>query len=470
MYLQRKRGTLTTFIKNQEPFGHLNMMSLRAVLKSILGQWRELNLLADSPMFVGDERDALALLHEAARSGLLTVDNGSLHLTEKGKAIALAKAGRRLPKKDGLKILQTVVTAAYEFNKDRKSPIEINRIWLFGSMLDSRVKDVGDVDLVIEISFRSWATADNFSIFNYIHEIYPGLVTTAPWESYMIETHFINRKLFGRRRHPRVSLTDVDELIKLHCPCALAFEKGKMIDGLGEILPHHPRSTGRHLTIDVPISMVTLEAIEKLEPTSADILDATVRTHVSSEIIIATDRSVIDALDYPLIKLCSDFDARYNFGMLFGTPKYGDYGRETRRPFMMVVSRQITETAAELVLSVTIKIMIHPGIPNIRVDQDSLMLAGHFLELLIGADLIRMRFRADSLGLTFKLELIEESPVACRNDLSPWLEMVRTRAGGPVKLRSQWEAEQRRNRNDGQGLVPYNHPWTDFKTSYRQEP
>jgi hypothetical protein len=196
---------MTVYLKTSAPFGHSDIKNLRLLLKSYGEGWLTLQNLVDTPLFGGDEKDVLAILHEAMEAGLVDIDadKGRMDLTDAGLAVAVSKAGRRFSKTEGMEILDSIRSKVIALNADAKSPLTVKEIWLFGSMLDDDVTDVGDVDIVVETETKNDQDGNPIDLFSHIHREFPGLVTTAFWESYMIGTHFLKKMIFGARRRRR---------------------------------------------------------------------------------------------------------------------------------------------------------------------------------------------------------------------------------------------------------------------------
>lgn len=381
-----QEGFMTTFIKNKDAFAHSTMGDLRLILRSYLDQWWSLEHLAMTPKFGGDERDVLAIMHEAAEAGLLELDGDGFHafkVTNGGKAIAMSRAGRPLERSEAMKLVEKVRVSATAFNEDKASPITIRGIWLFGSLVQGAA-EVGDVDIAFDIAKAEWVP-EEFDEFHYIHTTYPGLVSTAPWEFYNVTGHFLIKKLFGHKRPTRISITDIDRLKNMHCKCAVIFSSDRDLSGEEfEVLDHHPQSYGRSPTLAAPLSMPEIPKVRGIRPTSAQILATTTRHDLESfHLIVSPDDRRI--ADFPLLGNGHGFDGTDRFGIVFGEKACG-YQKETRRPYGIIVERHAKQTAETISLKSQITIC---GNSDAKLNTNDFGQSGRVLDILHGADLLR---------------------------------------------------------------------------------
>jgi hypothetical protein len=434
------------------------MKNLRLILKSWISQFTSLKNLVDTPLFEGDEKDVLAILHEAKEAGLFTQsDGGRLFLTEEGTAVATSKAGRRFSKKEAYEILDKIKESVISLNKDPKSPIVIEKIWLFGSLLNEAVADVGDIDIAFETKYRDWAGPE-LEMFDYIHQTYPGLVTTPFWRSFGIDSDFIVKKVFGRRRPTRVSLADIATLLRLCCPCAVYFQEGAPHQKLGPILPHHPKAKTVHAglverrTVSVPVSAGTLL------PTSADILASLMPfDYEPVRPIIVTDPQPQDFKKFPLLHELAKLEDQPDFAICFDNSSLR--GPSQPYPDIAAVTRRVTSDTGELRLTVDVSFLFAKksiGFP----DSAQLVAVGRILEILIGADVRRFSFQAEKSGKTFSLA-INAGP----GDKAPyqgWLTFLTAMITDRPPIKNN-TVNSRRVAHDRDPLIPYRSKWRAFQ-------
>jgi hypothetical protein len=438
---------VTNFINSRESFAHIDMKGLRAILKSYLQQWREIGQLATTPTFKGDERDVLAVLHDASEVGLMKFNaDGWLTLTPEGEALSMAKAGRPIPRKDALKLVDKLKVSAAEFNKDEKSPISIRGVWLFGSLVEGS-EQVGDVDIAIDTVDADWVP-DDFITFNYIHQTYPGLISTAPWESYNATGDFMNRKLFGSRRPSRISIASMSTLKDLHCKCALIFSSDKQVEDELEVLDHHPDSTHRSRHVDPPKRIPELKMPGVLRPTCGKIL-AAVASDDRGEAHLVVDGDDGRAADFPLLEQIGPIDGEHHVAIVFGSRAAG-YSKESRRPYIVAAERQVSSSGNTLSLTTSIQIL-RGAVTDVRFQRRDLAVAGKLLEILHGADIIRLSQRAAASGMKFE-NRISLAPEETDAVILYWFKAVLEQASAPAVATEDdgWEYQRRRNRNDRQ--------------------
>ncbi len=447
---------MTTFVKTNEPFAHSDMKSLRLVLKSWAGGWSTLKNLVETPLYEGDEKDVLAILHEAMEAGLLEVsEEGVVDLTHSGRAIASSKAGRRFSKKEAYTILEGIKENVILLNGDDRSPIWIEKIWVFGSLLDDAVDEIGDIDIAFETKYREWVVPRS-ELYNYVHRTYPGLVTTAFWQSYMIGSHFIDRKVFGRRRPPRVSLIDFRSLLTLGCPCAVYFQHGEIQEGVGPTLPRHPDAERVVVKRDNSIRLNGIDSGGTRTPTSSAILaEVTSFECDSTQLRIISQPIERDLQENPLLGPIGSIDGTSVFAIGFDN-------RSLRRPYLMLVRRHVSFGSEKLTLTVGISLLFD-GERRLSPEPHELIAAGRLLEIILGADVRRFRFQARREGQRFSLVLNFDYAGDVKVPYQKWLDAVEAAATAehsPVKDR---EYNPRRVRYDDYPLLPSNSRWRHFK-------
>jgi predicted nucleotidyltransferase len=220
-----------------------------------------------------------ALLGEAYLRGLVgLVDDegmpaadGGFGLTRAGLAVAAATARKRIQKDKAKVILDKVLSKADELSRDKVAPIKISRIWVFGSYIDPRRKDVGDLDVVIETQFTDvQGTRDFRTRLAYVRKQYPDLLPSGfdPIFGNM-DGYFVDRYIYGARRPGLIAPNDVHTLCSLGCPCALYFDidRGGIIQP--DFLHRHPDSAGRSNHILDKLAMPEFPPMGKYEFTPA---------------------------------------------------------------------------------------------------------------------------------------------------------------------------------------------------------
>lgn len=245
---------MTANIKLDTTFRGVQLRNLRPLLAEWLLGNRSFQNLSRSAKIDLDEYTIIGLIEECYRAGLMEfgpeeyhrpgIENRFLKLTGQGIGIAAASAAKRTAKTVAMTHLQALLDRCGANNADIHSPIEIGEVWVYGSMLDAAQKDVGDIDIVILA--RRKAAFEGRSITAHIDQHYPGLLPkTRDPLFFNSDSAFIQKAVFGPRRHAIFSPNSLSTLINLHCPCAKVFDSSA--GGNVEIvtLPHHPASTER---------------------------------------------------------------------------------------------------------------------------------------------------------------------------------------------------------------------------------
>lgn len=170
--------------------------------------------------------------------------NGRVGLTRAGVAVIAAEKRGRTSKAKADAVVQELLGRADKLSKDDKAPVKVDKIWIFGSFLDEDKDDIGDIDIVVE-TYDTGVVARS-EMHDYIEENYPGVITESfrYWRDYA-EDVFLNKAVFGPRRHRLLGPNDLNTLKGLHAPCAIFFDRtcGGIVEP--DILPHHPDSEGR---------------------------------------------------------------------------------------------------------------------------------------------------------------------------------------------------------------------------------
>lgn len=224
-------------------------------LQAVLSSWTKGKTVQElSRLSKVDARPGIvaALLGEAWLRDLISTvddrwlhdDDGMLGLTRSGVAVIAAEKRGRTSKEKANAVLQDMLRRVEDLSKDPKAPMKVDKIWVFGSLLDESKDDVGDIDVVIE-SYRTGVVPFR-EMHDYVEENYPGVITDSfrYWRDHASEV-FLNKAVFGPRRHRLLAPNDISTLQGLHAPCAVVFDRarGGIVDP--EVLPHHPNSTER---------------------------------------------------------------------------------------------------------------------------------------------------------------------------------------------------------------------------------
>lgn len=246
---------MTTQIDKTMQFLGWPISKLRAALKSYRAAktgMDEFGYLSGVKLTSGA---AAALLGEAYVRGLIGIvdeegnpsDDGCFGLTRAGSAVAAATARNRTKKESARLVLDRVLNKAESLSSDETTPIKVSKIWVFGSYIDPRRPDVGDLDVVIESRFTNVAgTADFQTRLAYIRKKYPNLLPSGfrPILGDM-DSYFVDRYIYGARRPGLIAPNDLHTLCSLGCPCSLYFDidRGGIIEP--EFHQRHPNSPGR---------------------------------------------------------------------------------------------------------------------------------------------------------------------------------------------------------------------------------
>ncbi len=245
---------MSVSINLNQTFRGIQLRNLRPLLAEWLLGSRSFSHLSRLSKIDLDEYTIVGLIEECHRAGFMDfqpaerarpgVENKFLKLTGQGIGIASAAATKRTDKAIAYGHLNKLLERCRANNANELSPIEIGEVWIYGSMLDDEKLDVGDIDLVV-LARRKEAFKGQ-SITRHIDEHFPGLLPeTRDSLFFDADSTFTQKIVYGPRRHAIFSPNSLDILIKLHQPCAKAFdiEAGGVIEIVK--LPHHPLSTGR---------------------------------------------------------------------------------------------------------------------------------------------------------------------------------------------------------------------------------
>jgi len=241
-------------IADEKPFmGTIPMRKVRDLLRA----WHEGD---PDPATVGaktsvvlDPRTVLAVLAELKENGLIGVENSEkekrtvLRATEAGKFLMAASAKRRSPKAKARTVLDGLLKRADMVNADPDMTKSVDRIWVFGSMVDPGRETVGDIDFVVERSKRRpYSLQDPWLVERHIRAKF-GHIVPDDFDSHFndIEEKVLWDRLDGGEPQPLLSRNELLALKNLHVPCQLVYDasRGGRVDD--PVLPHHPDSSER---------------------------------------------------------------------------------------------------------------------------------------------------------------------------------------------------------------------------------
>jgi predicted nucleotidyltransferase len=266
---------MSVSIEKGATFLGIPLVTVRNVLKA----WRygksedahEIGVRKDVSL---DPRTVIVLLDELRDRGLIGPEKSDADqefdgVTEAGASLLAAKATRRVNKARAWKILKSFLNACAEINTRSDLPFDVQEVWLFGSMIDDNKGDVADIDIapvfgrpkpfsdfkVREARFRELANqmggaavVNNAGVF-------------APFRA---ESYVIGQLIYGGHRHHLLAPNDLDQLLRLACPCKLIFDKKRGGEVDDPVLPRHPNSSGRSNSIGDRHAMPDLLANRKI--------------------------------------------------------------------------------------------------------------------------------------------------------------------------------------------------------------
>jgi hypothetical protein len=391
-----------------------------------------------------DPRIVMVLLEELRDRGLL-VDGPSNYrgLTEKGDALSIADARARTSKATAWKKFDEFLAACTAINARADLPFCVDKVWLFGSMIDLGTADVGDIDFVVETERRVEPEVSTKAYKRTAKELGLQPNPAEPWSVYqLVEKHL----LYGPRKHPLLSPAPVSDLVALACPCQLVFtrDSGR---ALPPILPKHPMATVKKGTVrgvyklddlfgesiplrPLPTDLTNLNSLfydlEKMGPWPEDSYNyRAVRDKISESFQInskevpnrVVSSVVTDRLDF------SQCDTRRRCGLLTTVRLYVDPETKRRLPdwlakegkdywqweslfratYGVVVERSIQEHPDHVIYSMVVVSEVYKtrftGPLSDIYDYD-MAVAHYWFYLLAMADLERIRRRDAEAGIT----------------------------------------------------------------------
>lgn len=269
---------MTVMLEKGKSFMSMPMLKVRNILKAWRHGSSDPGDIAARKDVQDDPRNVIAVLSELEANGLTGIEAGEgvlstwerYGLTDKGLALAGAAATKRIPRKTAERKFRGLLERAEKVNSDPYTARLVERIWLFGSLLDPEKSDVGDIDVVVESvrtgEFESLFEEGTGKAWDYLCRHYPDLMTDA--RSYLAyvasDSTVLHKMLFGPRRDPAFAPNDIDTLERLHEPCRLAFDRsrGGIVDD--PILPHLPTSEKRDESMKPRLTLPDLVMSDKL--------------------------------------------------------------------------------------------------------------------------------------------------------------------------------------------------------------
>jgi len=205
----------------------------------------------------------MTLLAEFRQRGLIGPESNGHRtfdgLTDKGMALAHASARKRMPRllaEDRLhKFIQQVSRAA----ADPDYPYEIDKVWLYGSLIKPEKDTIGDIDIAIEQERRS-----RFKDLEKIRKIaldrgYKPMSGGNFLQKLRGPQHFLERQILHNGRIPAyLSIGDSDDLISLAEPCQLIYDRKRGGPVSDPVLKKHPKAKTRAANLTLPLQMPSL--------------------------------------------------------------------------------------------------------------------------------------------------------------------------------------------------------------------
>lgn len=271
---------MTNNINSQDKFRQISILQLRQILRGLASESDIRSIGAHSKVHMS-EGGVLAVINECLEENLLEqIDKPPFHsygLTNAGCAIAEATARKRSPKETGRRILNSIIHNAAELNSNPNSLFVVDKIWVFGSYINPQKDDIGDLDIAFEIS-NTDNYPDNALNRDYYRKHFPELKIENVGNFWQMPKKFIQRSLFGSKRNSLISESPIYELIELHAPCALVYDRAVGAIENIQVLPHHPSSAQRGDNIfERNIIPTFSDPLKEFTPTNANILSEHLR-------------------------------------------------------------------------------------------------------------------------------------------------------------------------------------------------
>ncbi|MCS4089299.1 hypothetical protein [Rhizobium sp. BK176] len=382
---------MTTQIRSNDTFRHISLLRLRQILKA----WettQNLGAIGKHGKVQLSPEGVYAIIQEAIDQRLIANDTPpgfpdgppQLILTDAGKAIATATARKRASKAAGYAVLADVMERIEKLNQNPNSPINVERLWVFGSFIDPGKADIGDIDIAVETS-RTKIFNEVGLKMDYYKKHFPELRIDNVTPFWLAPYYFCRRAIFGPKRHPLISQVEINELVDLHVPCVLAYDKSMGRLPLEHVVPHHPSSTSRADRMGDRLKVPNLTGPTNVFlPSSSEILeehllDSWYKRYVTVCCTALPD-DVANKLPNP-----TGFDGRGRFALVF------DDDDGNRRPVVVFVDRMLEGQDGDL-WNYRCRVSVTPigNEPSGGVTPREQSIISEAIKLVVGADMHRL--------------------------------------------------------------------------------
>jgi len=382
---------MTNQIRSNDQFRHISILQLRQILKA-LGRTRDLDSIGKHGKVQLQPEAVYAIIQESIDQGLISLvpppeypdSPPQLTVTDSGRAIATATARKRASKKVGHAALNDVLERVEKLNNSPHAPIKVERLWVFGSLIDTAKSDIGDVDISVEFSRTELFDKVGLKLDHY-KKYFPELHIDNVSPFWLAPYYFSHRAVFGVRRHPLISPVEINELVDLHVPCVLAYDRSQGRLPVDRIIPHHPRSEYRADRMGERLKVPELTGPDRnFRPSSAEILE--------EHFLHSWYNRYVDVCSASLPEdICSkmshrvELDANDRFALVFND----DHGN--RRPFVVLVERGLEEQGDDFWIYrcrvSVIPVGNEPSGGSTRYEQ---AIISEAVKLTVGADMHRL--------------------------------------------------------------------------------
>ncbi len=382
---------MTTQINSNDEFRHISMLRLRQILKAWESR-QELDSIGKHGKVQLSGEAVFAIVHEAIDQRLIAHGTPpgypdtplSLMLTDRGEAIANATARKRSGKAVGYAVLDKIIQNIEKLNENAHSPVNVERLWVFGSLIDPDRSDIGDVDIAIETSQAGIYGKVAFNIDHY-RTHFPELRMGNVNPFWLAPHYFCRRALYGPKRHNLISEVDLRELIDLHVPCALVFDKAVGRLPIDRVLPHHPGSSVRSSRMGDRLEVPKLTEMDGVfRPSSAEILGE----HFSNAWVgryVQVCASSVPADVANKLPNSIDVNGQERFALVFQDDD------RAQRPFLVTIDRGL-ESADDDYWNYRCKVTVSPigNEPSGGATRVEELLISEAVKLSVGADMHRL--------------------------------------------------------------------------------
>ena len=180
------------------------ILKIRDYLRKFSSGWISVSELGE--YFRLNHPEAEILLHELINKGLLEYQEKKYRLTVKGRALCIARCVPPMDKEKADQIFRQFMQRVQEVNEDDYYLYKISKLLLFGSYLDTRKQDFGDIDIAFELEQK---IKDNeeflYENARLVEEaILDGRRFLSLWDEVNYSRHIVLLKL--KDRNPYISL------------------------------------------------------------------------------------------------------------------------------------------------------------------------------------------------------------------------------------------------------------------------